>query len=125
MTEKIASISGKAFVVSAKRLVRPALSTMKIKEKSLSDLYVPGGGTLRKLLGLRKALEVMNIVQCGQIVTTAALTRRESRGSHQRIDYPNVDNRNWLRNIVLWQKKGVMKVKIEKLVVTDVPLPEP
>ena len=95
----------------------------KIEGDSLSKLCVPGGREIQRYLRLRETLEAINIVECGQIVTRAALTRKESRGSHQRSDFPNTDSRNWLRNIIIRREKGEMKVKTEPVVVTEVPLP--
>jgi succinate dehydrogenase/fumarate reductase flavoprotein subunit len=101
------------------------LSKLKeIEENDLPRLCVPGGKGIQKYLRLREALEAVHIVQCGQIVATAALNRKESRGSHQRTDYPDTDNKGWLRNVVLWQEKGELKVRTEPVVVTEIPLPQ-
>ncbi|MEJ2098047.1 MAG: FAD-binding protein [Deltaproteobacteria bacterium] len=35
-----------------------------------------------------RALEVLNLIELGQLVCTAALERRETRGQHNRVDYP-------------------------------------
>jgi succinate dehydrogenase/fumarate reductase flavoprotein subunit len=97
----------------------------KLEEDILPKLCVPGSRGIQRYLRLRETLEAINIVECGQIVTQAALIRKESRGAHQRSDYPNMDNRNWLRNIIIQREKGEMKVKTEPVIVTEVPLPEP
>jgi L-aspartate oxidase len=39
--------------------------------------------------------ELINMLMISQIVVTAALERKESRGAHFRIDYPDTDNLNW------------------------------
>ena len=96
----------------------------EIEEDILPKLCVPGSRGIQRYLRLREALEAINIVECGQIVTRAALIRHESRGAHQRSDYPNMDNRNWLRNIIIRRERGEMKVKTEPVIVTEVPLPE-
>ena len=37
-------------------------------------------------------IEFQNILQVSKIATICALNRKESRGSHYRVDYPNLDN---------------------------------
>ena len=97
----------------------------KIRRETLPKLWVPKGRKIRRYFSLREALEAIHIVQCGQIVAKAALSRKESRGSHQRTDYPEMDNRNWLRNVIISQERGRMKVRTEPTVVTEVSPPEP
>ena len=36
--------------------------------------------------------------------------RTESRGAHYRSDYPDQDNENWLKNIVIRKQDSVMKL---------------
>ena len=95
----------------------------KIKDHSLSKLYVSGRRKMQRYLDLRHALEAINLVECGQIVTTAALERKESRGSHQRSDFPNTDNKNWLKNVIVWQESGKRQVATEPVMITEVSLP--
>lgn len=51
--------------------------------------------------GLRFALEARNMVFCAEAMLSAALMRKESRGSHLRLDYPETDNENWLKWIFI------------------------
>jgi L-aspartate oxidase len=51
-------------------------------------------------------LELKNMINVANLVTTAAHTRKESRGTHYRADYPNTDDKNWLKHICFEQKKG-------------------
>jgi succinate dehydrogenase/fumarate reductase flavoprotein subunit len=50
---------------------------------------------------LSKLFEVEHIVRCATLSAHAALTRKESRwgNGHQRTDYPNPDDRNWLCHV--------------------------
>jgi L-aspartate oxidase len=46
-----------------------------------------------------EGMEVKNMLQVGELVAEAALARRESRGGHYRIDYPE-KNRRWQKHII-------------------------
>lgn len=45
------------------------------------------------------AIENKNMVDIALIIALSAKERRESRGAHIRSDYPNTDNKVWLKNI--------------------------
>jgi len=48
-----------------------------------------------------------------KLVMKSALERRESRGSHFRLDYPQSDDSNWLKNIVVAQESDKPKIRYE------------
>ena len=48
-------------------------------------------------------LELKNMVTVAHLITKAAHTRTESRGTHYRQDYPATDNKNWLKHICFKQ----------------------
>jgi L-aspartate oxidase len=50
-------------------------------------------------------LEIKNMVTVANLVTKAAHTRKESRGTHYRTDYPTTDDKNWLKHICFEQRK--------------------
>ena len=50
-------------------------------------------------------LELGSMVEQAKLYMTAALMRNESRGAHYRSDFPETDNKNWLRNIVVVKNK--------------------
>lgn len=49
------------------------------------------------------ALEVPFLWQNAMAIATARLNRRETRGSHFRADFPEIDNENYLKNIYISQ----------------------
>jgi succinate dehydrogenase/fumarate reductase flavoprotein subunit len=50
---------------------------------------------------LIRLLEFQNMRCVAKLVCRAALKRTESRGSHFRMDFPEEDNLNWIKNVVL------------------------
>ncbi len=48
-----------------------------------------------------EAIEVPLMLRTALLVAHAALERKESRGSHYRLDFPERNDRDWLRNIVI------------------------
>ena len=45
-----------------------------------------------------EAFELENLVDVGLSIVASALQRKESRGAHSRPDYPERDDRNWMRH---------------------------
>ena len=44
--------------------------------------------------------EIQNMALVGKLITQAALDREESRGAHFRTDYPQKDDKNWLKHLI-------------------------
>ena len=55
-------------------------------------------------------LGLQNMLLLSEMVCRSALLRTESRGSHWRPDYPQEDNANWLKNIVIRKKNDEMMI---------------
>lgn len=72
--------------------------------------------------GLRFALEARNMVLSAEVMLTAALYRKESRGSHLRLDYPEIDNENWLKWILVEQKDGDLVLSTKDIPIDRYPL---
>lgn len=47
---------------------------------------------------LYQTLELANMIEVAQAVAVSSLLRRESRGAHQRLDFPNRDDVNYLKH---------------------------
>ena len=64
---------------------------------------------------LFKTYEVANIIQCATLSATASLERTESRWLpwHYRTDFPEKNDEQWLKHIVLSQGEGPGEVKIQ------------
>ena len=54
----------------------------------------------------RDSIELRNIALISEMVIEAALRRQESRGLHYNVDFPIRDDKNWLRDTILWRGQG-------------------
>jgi len=63
---------------------------------------------------LSKSFEIDHIIQCASFSARAALERKESRWgmAHYRTDYPQRDDQNWLRHIVIYRGDGPNEIKV-------------
>jgi fumarate reductase flavoprotein subunit len=66
---------------------------------------------------LQQALELRNLLDIAETVAEASLQRRESRGAHQRLDYPERDDAGFLRHSLAF-RQTTDRPRIEWLDVT-------
>jgi len=62
------------------------------------------------------AYEARSMLVLGKILASSSLIRKETRGNFWRADYPNPDNKKWIKNIVLWEDKGKVATRIDDVV---------
>ena len=48
-------------------------------------------------------LELGGMIDCAEAICISALEREESRGAHTRTDFPDRDDENWLKHILVKQ----------------------
>lgn len=78
--------------------LKDALVRIQTLARDLPTLGVDGGQPFD--LSLQDWFELRNMLQVAEGVTLAALARTESRGAHQREDFPHTDP-TWEKNLVL------------------------
>ncbi|MBT8059744.1 MAG: succinate dehydrogenase/fumarate reductase flavoprotein subunit, partial [Gammaproteobacteria bacterium] len=66
---------------------------------------------------LQQALELRNMLDLAETITEASLQRRESRGAHQRLDYSERDDEQFLKHSLAFRRSDD-RPRIEWLDVT-------
>ncbi|MEW6667329.1 MAG: FAD-dependent oxidoreductase [Thermodesulfobacteriota bacterium] len=86
-----------------------ALTRIEAIQESLGELYA------KDYHGLFNCHEAMAMALCAEMTFRAALARTESRGWHYREDYPEHDNKNWLKWVIVKQEGGKMMMSSEPI----------
>jgi succinate dehydrogenase / fumarate reductase flavoprotein subunit len=65
-------------------------------------------------------IELGYMIDCADMIAKSAIERTESRGAHTRLDFPNRDDENWLKHIVLTkQPDGSEKMTYAPVTITE------
>ncbi|MDI6770254.1 MAG: FAD-binding protein [Anaerolineales bacterium] len=68
---------------------------------------------------LINAWELGNLLDLAEVTTVSALARTESRGGHSREDYPDRDDKKWLKHTMAYlRENGRIELKYKPVVIT-------
>jgi succinate dehydrogenase / fumarate reductase flavoprotein subunit len=82
-----------------------ALSKLHELRKRYAEIAVGDKGRVFNQ-ALTFALEVGNLLDCGEAVIRDALVREESRGAHMHLDHPQRNDEEWLKHTLLAYREG-------------------
>lgn len=97
--------------------IEAAISTLKEIQKEQMKGMVIGCNDRVYNRDKMEAIEVPFMVRTAILVANAALCRKESRGSQYRTDFPERDDKEWLKNIVIKKNQNVdVDMRIENTI---------
>ena len=99
----------KVNIIKSKGGLEEALNELDGLEKMLPKL------TASDITQIIEFHQIQNMFITAKIVVTAALTRTESRGAHYRNDFPEKNDKDWLKNIIITKSNGKIEAQTFKI----------
>ena len=67
---------------------------------------------------LTETLETGNLLEIAETIAAGALARQESRGAHFREDFPERDDKNWLKHTLVYSSEKGPQLRYKPVVIT-------
>jgi succinate dehydrogenase / fumarate reductase flavoprotein subunit len=67
---------------------------------------------------LKEALELRNMLQVSEAIILSALSREESRGAHYRTDFPDRDDKSWLKHTIVHKSSKGLELSFKPVEIT-------
>ncbi len=97
--------------------LKVCISTIKSLQQRFKNGKVMDEGKLFNT-ELYEILELDNMLKMAEIISTAALTRQESRGGHYRTDFPKRDDVNFLKHSLVYSNGEDLEIKYKPVIIT-------
>ena len=95
-----------------------------IRKNAIPSIYVSSTKTRKCNKEWIECFEAENMSLCAELSVSSAFTRKESRGAHYREDFTELNNDDWVNNIVLKDKGGEISIEIKPIVKTTLEPPK-
>jgi succinate dehydrogenase / fumarate reductase flavoprotein subunit len=95
-----------------------ALQVVRELQERFKHVSVTDTGSIFNM-ELINVWELGNLLDLAEVTTVSALARTESRGGHSREDYPDRDDKNWLKHTMAYvDEKGRIDLKYKPVFMT-------
>ncbi len=96
----------KVFIFRHGDQLQEALKTVRSLRERFKNIGIEDKGQVFNM-ALVHALELDFMLDVAEVIIVSALARKESRGAHYRLDYPQRDDENWLKHtLAYWTPEG-------------------
>jgi succinate dehydrogenase / fumarate reductase flavoprotein subunit len=107
----------KVFMFRSKQGLEEASAKLKELKKRFRELR-PIKGYKVYNLDLIRAIELEDMVELSEVIVASALSRKESRGSHVRLDFPKRDDTNYLRHTLAYKTTDGPRIEFSPVKIT-------
>ena len=94
------------------------LGDIRALRERYRSVYVPDKGKTWNT-NLVFTLELGFMLDCAESIALSAIERKESRGAHTREDFPDRDDENWLKHILVKQTDDGPALEYQNVVITQ------
>jgi succinate dehydrogenase/fumarate reductase flavoprotein subunit len=96
----------------------------EIRKNAIPNLFVSSTKTRKCNMEWIECVQVENMCQCAELCISSALIRKESRGAHYRGDFTELNNDEWVKNVILKNRDGEIAIDIKPIVKTRLEPPK-
>jgi len=89
-------------VFRSEEVLTDGLEKLKALQKRINDACLQDHSKVFNTARI-EALELENLMSLGLATMASALERKESRGAHSRVDYPDRDDKHWLKHSLYFE----------------------
>ena len=107
----------KVFLFRSKEGLEEAASAIKGLKARLRNLRPIEGHKVYNL-DLIRAIELEDMLELSEVIVASALNRKESRGSHVRLDFPQRDDINFLKHTLAYKTHEGTRIEFSPVKIT-------
>jgi succinate dehydrogenase / fumarate reductase flavoprotein subunit len=113
MTSQVGIFRKELDLLSAKKKIKELkerLNHVGVKQKDIAFNYE-----------FIQYLELEGMLHVAEVIVEGSLARKESRGSHFRLDHPHRDDEHWLRHTMAYKTPEGPKLEYKEVTITSYP----
>jgi len=101
-------------VFRTEEILQQGMDTVLEIQKRLDDVILQDHSKIFNTARI-EAFELENLIDIAVATVSSALARKESRGAHSRVDYPDRDDKHWLKHSLFYKEGRQMAYKPVRL----------